>query len=516
LPLAGSATLPITVGWGSGLALSSDEDPDYENQFPLARDERDDHFWYVSHGHEIDENHRRAIGMSPDGTRVLNGQRYAYDISMRRWDDDADAWTKLIPLREDNTPPTEPFVNSDFLAYGEEVHAVAGGHIIRCSDGVPENDPSADDDEPVCDPSDPTCFYGNGGNSIRILHADNTVSAYFHMQPGLDLCPYDNDAGPVDFVWVDQGQVIGRVGNSGNSSGPHLHFALLEYPQGFDFADPDLEHGDFADGIPVVFNDVWAHDPSIGDPDNFPELSWPMGQWAHWSDMIIRHHEPGGEPFETSCLETNLPGGQSITEDEQVDGDAPPHNGIGLYCLDDTEEPYATWVCVENDDSTSDCQMCGGAIGYPGCPCAADSDCDGGDTTMTCYGVPDGSVEGGPAIGKCFPANEPPPWWVCPYDCKAQFNDPYAWCYSQHPSGLARCVPGIIDPIHITECWEDEGQLIPNVDWPDPDDDTVPKCVAECTLDPAVDECHDVWHYPAPYECAAATGGNWVCTRPSS
>jgi murein DD-endopeptidase MepM/ murein hydrolase activator NlpD len=60
---------------------------------------------------------------------------------------------------------------------------------------------------------------GGNGNYIRIKHANGYETAYSHMsrfQPGL---------GPG--AKVNQGQVIGYVGSTGFSSGPHLHFEVL-------------------------------------------------------------------------------------------------------------------------------------------------------------------------------------------------------------------------------------------------------------------------------------------------
>ncbi|MEM9264328.1 MAG: peptidoglycan DD-metalloendopeptidase family protein [Cyanobacteria bacterium P01_F01_bin.13] len=60
-------------------------------------------------------------------------------------------------------------------------------------------------------------YLGGYGLTVILRHSDNTLeSRYAHMshmlvQPG---------------EWVEQGDVIGLVGSTGNSTGPHLHFEL--------------------------------------------------------------------------------------------------------------------------------------------------------------------------------------------------------------------------------------------------------------------------------------------------
>ena len=60
---------------------------------------------------------------------------------------------------------------------------------------------------------------GEYGNYMRIRHANSYKTVYGHM------AQFAPGAGPG--VEVRQGQIIGYVGNSGISSGPHVHFEVL-------------------------------------------------------------------------------------------------------------------------------------------------------------------------------------------------------------------------------------------------------------------------------------------------
>ena len=55
------------------------------------------------------------------------------------------------------------------------------------------------------------------GNMVQVTHADGTVTLYAHLS---EINVRQGDT-------VVRGQQIGRVGSTGNSSGPHLHFEVL-------------------------------------------------------------------------------------------------------------------------------------------------------------------------------------------------------------------------------------------------------------------------------------------------
>lgn len=59
------------------------------------------------------------------------------------------------------------------------------------------------------------------GHTVVINHGNGITTRYAHMQPG-SICVRAGQ-------YVYQGQQIGRIGSTGNSTGPHLHFEVLVY-----------------------------------------------------------------------------------------------------------------------------------------------------------------------------------------------------------------------------------------------------------------------------------------------
>jgi len=88
-----------------------------------------------------------------------------------------------------------PHVGVDLVAkYGEPVKSVADGTVISAG------------------------WQGELGNCIRIQHQHQMVSIYGHLSK---ISPALKPGG-----YVHIGQVIGNVGSTGLSTGPHLHFAM--------------------------------------------------------------------------------------------------------------------------------------------------------------------------------------------------------------------------------------------------------------------------------------------------
>ena len=57
-------------------------------------------------------------------------------------------------------------------------------------------------------------YDGGYGNCIRLAHDDGNSSLYAHLS-GFSCCVGEH---------VEKGQIIGYIGSTGKSTGPHLHF----------------------------------------------------------------------------------------------------------------------------------------------------------------------------------------------------------------------------------------------------------------------------------------------------
>lgn len=134
----------------------------------------------------------------------------------------AEEWARVFALRSNSWsvplwdgPFRKPLEGDvPITTYFGEIRIVNGTETGRHS-GM---DFGADEGTPVVAPARGRVLMAEklivSGHTIIIDHGMNLYTAYYHLS-AYDVKPGD---------WVEPGQIIGRVGNTGFSTGPHLHW----------------------------------------------------------------------------------------------------------------------------------------------------------------------------------------------------------------------------------------------------------------------------------------------------
>ncbi|MCA9709661.1 MAG: M23 family metallopeptidase [Myxococcales bacterium] len=130
-------------------------------------------------------------------TRELNAhhgsqsQRFAYDLV-------------LVIDGRFRRPGVDPTTNEAYYGYGQPLRAPAAGEVVRVVEGIADNVPGERGK--------------GGGNGVIIDHGFGEVSYLWHVRPGtLRVQAGDH---------VEPGQIVAEVGNTGRSTGAHIHMHL--------------------------------------------------------------------------------------------------------------------------------------------------------------------------------------------------------------------------------------------------------------------------------------------------
>ncbi len=127
--------------------------------------------------------------LSAERFRNFRGQSYGVDIIA----------VSALGLRASGVAPRDP---SAYVIFGETIYSPCGGTVLRVEDGVADMSPPEVDRQHMA------------GN-FAFLHCKGVQVLVGHMRRG-SVRVQSGDS-------IAEGDVIGQVGNSGNTSEPHLH-----------------------------------------------------------------------------------------------------------------------------------------------------------------------------------------------------------------------------------------------------------------------------------------------------
>jgi peptidase M23-like protein len=165
---------------------------------------------WIALGSCCDGPHRRSI-QPVNGTLYL-GQRFAID------------WNGMDA--QHRFAVGNPDVNTSWVFYGKPVLAVANAKVVAAVDRFPDQIPNH---------QKPVTLKQADGNYVILALGHGRFAFYAHLKPRSVRVRRGER--------VRRGQVIARLGNSGSSSGPHLHFQVMDRPSAL-----------ASDGLPFVFN----------------------------------------------------------------------------------------------------------------------------------------------------------------------------------------------------------------------------------------------------------------------
>ena len=186
--------------------------------------ERHQTFYRICKTYGVDLKRVASLNGIPDPSKIETGQRIFIPgakkvLKVEIYIDDVAAEqgekAKIVYKKLDFIWPVEGKITCVFEGAESKRHQ---GIDIACPIGTP-----------IKASNTGTVIYSNNtikgyGNLIIIRHSEEYVTVYAHNQVNL----------VEERTWVEKGQIVGKVGQTGNASGPHLHFEIRKNNKAMD------------------------------------------------------------------------------------------------------------------------------------------------------------------------------------------------------------------------------------------------------------------------------------------
>jgi urea transporter/murein DD-endopeptidase MepM/ murein hydrolase activator NlpD len=206
------------------------------------------------------------------------------------------AWDFMGEKHFGNPVAANGYSLQDDPAYGKPVVAAAPGKVVRVIDGIPDN------------PIGQENLKDRWGNLVMLEHTVGLYTLYCHLTPG--------SIGTKEKELVSKGQTLGRIGNSGRSPIPHLHFqcqrspeigAPTAYCEFSNYVEQDQEGKRFFfAGVPLEGKIIEEPEPNSTFRSSF---HFPLG-----ATLTFRTHINKKVNVETWSVETDLFAGTFLHE----------------------------------------------------------------------------------------------------------------------------------------------------------------------------------------------------------
>ncbi len=236
-----------------------------------------------------------AISPNRVAHMVLNGQNYfaqRYAIDFMQLDLDG----KTFQGNEHD--------NASYYAYGKDVLAVARGTVVAIKNGIPDNKPQLTEKET---------------QKLGKFNLDNMAGNYVVLELSKGIFAFYANLKPDSIKVkvggkVTEGQVLGQIGNSGQSQLPHLHFQVVDRPSYL-----------AGNGVPYTFTEFWVRPSDIvenGTEKMFKYTETPDGlkrynNQALLENTVVKFDEEGRNSKEKRS------GFASNIDDDDDDEDVP-------------------------------------------------------------------------------------------------------------------------------------------------------------------------------------------------